>query len=56
VKVVEYELGSADWEQRVKASKFNQYPRYGRARRGHIGLQDHGDGVAFRNMRIREVK
>jgi hypothetical protein len=56
VRVVEYELGSADWEQRVKASKFNQYPRYGRARRGHIGLQDHGDGVAYRNVRIREFK
>jgi len=56
VKVVEYELWSDDWEQRVKASKFKDYPRYARARRGHIGLQDHGDRVAFRNIRIREIR
>jgi hypothetical protein len=56
VKVVEYELGSADWERRVKASKFNEYPRYGRARRGHIGLQDHGDEVAYRNIRVRKLR
>lgn len=55
VKVVEYEIGSDDWERRVKASKFGQYPAYGRARRGHIGLQDHGDSVAYRNIRIREL-
>ncbi len=55
VKVVEYELGSADWNRRVKASKFSEYPRYGQARRGHIGLQDHGDGVAFRNIKVREL-
>jgi len=53
VKVVEYELWSDDWERRVRASKFKDFPRYARARRGHIGLQDHGDPVAFRNMKIR---
>jgi Domain of Unknown Function (DUF1080) len=55
VKVVEYELGSADWERRVAASKFNAWPGYGRAGRGHIALQDHGDWVAFRNIKIREI-
>ena len=52
-KLLEYELWSADWEARVKASKFAAWPAYGRARRGHIVLQDHGDAVAFRNIRIR---
>ncbi|HWP99237.1 MAG TPA: DUF1080 domain-containing protein [Vicinamibacterales bacterium] len=56
VKVVEYELGSPDWERRVQASKFKEHPRYGRAREGHIALQDHGDWVAFRNIKIRELK
>jgi len=56
VKVVEYELWSDDWEQRVKVSKFKDYPRYGRAKRGHIGIQDHGDRVAYRNIRIRELR
>jgi len=55
VKIVEYELWSQDWERRVRESKFSDYPRYARARRGRIGLQDHGDRVAFRNIRIREL-
>jgi hypothetical protein len=55
VKVVEYELWSPDWEAKVKASKFAAWPGYGRAQRGYIGLQDHGDRVAFRNIRIREL-
>jgi 3-keto-disaccharide hydrolase len=53
VKVVEYELWTPDWERRVRESKFKDFPSYGRARRGHIGLQDHGDNVAFRNIKIR---
>ena len=52
-KVVEYELGSADWTAKVAASKFSQWPGYGKATRGHIGLQDHGDRVWFRNIRIK---
>lgn len=56
VKVVSYELGSADWEAKVAASKFKEWPGYGRAPRGHIALQDHGDRVAFRNIKIREIK
>lgn len=52
-KLLEYELGTAEWQRLVAASKFAQMPRYGRARRGHIALQDHGDPVAFRNIRIR---
>jgi hypothetical protein len=52
-KMVEYELGSPEWEALVKASKFVEWPRYGREPRGHIALQDHGDRVAYRNIRIR---
>ncbi len=54
-KVVEYELGSADWERRVKESKFAQWPGYGRTTRGYIGLQNHGDKVWYRNIRLREL-
>jgi len=54
-KVVEYELGSPDWEAKVKASKFKQWPGYGRAASGHIALQDHGDRVAYRDIRIRTL-
>jgi hypothetical protein len=55
VKVVEYELGSADWEERRRNSKFANAAQYGRASSGHIALQDHGDRVLFRNVRIREL-
>jgi hypothetical protein len=53
VKVVEYELWTPQWEAKVAATKFAQWPGYGRARRGHIALQDHGDRVAYRGIRIR---
>ena len=56
VKLVEYELGSPDWEAKVQASKFKDWPNYGRAKRGHIALQgDHAGSLGFRNIRIREV-
>jgi hypothetical protein len=51
--MVEYELGSPDWEDRVAKSKFHEWPLYGTATEGHIGLQDHGDYVEYRNIRIR---
>lgn len=54
--MVEYELWSPDWEQRVQNSKFVEWPSYGRARSGHIVLQDHGDTVAYRNIKIRELR
>jgi hypothetical protein len=52
-KVVEYELGSPDWTERVKGSKFAAWPAYGKAAEGVIGIQDHGDRVAYRNVKIR---
>jgi hypothetical protein len=54
-KVVEYELGSAEWSDKVTNSKFSQWPEYGKAAKGHIGLQDHGDWVAFRNIKVRVI-
>ena len=55
VKLLEYEIGSPDWEQRVKASKFATMPGYGRKPGGYIVLQDHGDVVSYRNIRIRRL-
>jgi hypothetical protein len=55
VKLLEYEIGSADWEARVKASKFATIPTYGRTKRGHIALQDHGNVVAYRNLKIKPL-
>ena len=56
VKLLEYEIGSRDWEARVKASKFAEWPHYGRAKRGHFALQgDHAGSLAFRNIRVTEL-
>ena len=55
-KVVEYELWSDDWEKRVANSKFKAMPRYGREKSGHIAIQDHGDPVWYRNIKIRPLE
>ena len=54
-RVVEYELWSPEWEALVAASKFAEWPPYGRAEVGHIGLQDHGDRAFFRNIKIKTL-
>lgn len=51
--VVRYALHSAEWKARVAASKFAEWKDYGQATEGHIGLQDHGDRVSYRSIRIR---
>jgi len=52
-KLLEYELGSRDWDSKVVGSKFKPHPRFGKNASGHIGLQDHGNTVAYRNIKIR---
>ena len=55
VKVVEYELWSEDWVQRKNDGKWKNYPYYGIAKDGYIGLQDHGGLTQFRNIKIRKL-
>lgn len=55
-QIVQYELGGADWLARLAQSKFAAWPAYGTLAQGYIGLQDHGDPVAFRNVRIRPLE
>ena len=52
-KTVEYEFASPAWEALYDGSKFAEYPNYGRTAMGHIGLQDYGDLVAYRNIKIK---
>ena len=56
VLIVEYLLGTPEWRRRVEDSKFRSMPQYGSQRRGHIALQDHGEKVSFRNIRIRRLE
>ncbi len=53
--VVKYDLWTDDWKLKVQNSKWKEYPGYGLALKGHIGLQDHGSMVKFRNIRIRDL-
>jgi hypothetical protein len=54
-KVVEYDLGTPAMAEAIAASKYKVYPWFGERRRGHVVLQDHGDRVYFRNIRVREL-
>ncbi len=56
VKMVEYVKGSEDWDAKVAASKFKKFPKFGKFDTGHIALQDHGNVVAFRNVKIRSLE
>ncbi|MCP4764904.1 MAG: DUF1080 domain-containing protein, partial [Gammaproteobacteria bacterium] len=54
VKVVSIERASKEWDALVAASKFSDMPDFGKFAKGYIVLQDHGDPVSYRNIRIRE--
>lgn len=54
-KVLEFEEGSDAWNAAKANSKWVNYPDWSTFKEGHIGLQDHGDFVAFKNIRIREL-
>jgi len=53
VKYYNFVVGSDDWNRRVAQSKFADMEGFGKAGRGHIALQDHGDEVAFRSLKVR---
>ena len=55
VKILEYEKDSADWKERVSKSKYKDWNEFGKYSTGHIAFQDHGDVVAYRNIRIRKL-
>ncbi len=54
-KVLEYERWNQEWFDMLHDSKFRCYPEFGAMQQGHIGLQDHGDVIKFRNIKIREL-
>lgn len=55
-KVLEYELGSEEVLKAVQNSKFKDVPGFGKKLKGHILLTYHSDPVAYRNIKIRELR
>ena len=56
VKVVEYRIGTQMYRALIAKSKYKDIAHFGEFPRGHLLLQDHGDVVSFRNIKIRDLK
>ncbi|MEL7238014.1 MAG: DUF1080 domain-containing protein, partial [Planctomycetota bacterium] len=53
--VVDVDMASDEWKQKIAASKFADWPRFAKESEGHIALQDHGDVVRYRHIRIKRL-
>ena len=54
-KIVAFDKFTEDWQKRRNSGKWNDYPDYGKANTGYLGLQDHGGGVWFRNVKVKPL-
>lgn len=55
VKVVDFELWTPEWEALKAKGKWKDAPDYGKRKTGHLALQDHGGGIWFRNIKIKQL-
>lgn len=54
-KVVEYEMWTDEWKKNKATGKWKDTPNYGKNKKGHIALQDHGSEAWFKNVKIRTL-
>ena len=54
-KLLAFDMNSQEFADRVRDSKFKDWSSFAKANQGHIALQDHGDRVAYRNIKLREL-
>ncbi|MFK7981049.1 MAG: DUF1080 domain-containing protein, partial [Saprospiraceae bacterium] len=55
ILVVEYNRSGQEWKNQVAASKYKDWPNFGEGKQGNILLQDHGDQVFYKNIKIKEL-
>jgi hypothetical protein len=55
MKIVEFQAYSPEWKKKKEEGKWKDYPGYAISEKGHIGLQNHGSGVKFRNIKVRRI-
>lgn len=56
VEIMRFQVSGPEWEELKANSGFKDWPGFGVAKTGHIALQDHGNQVAYRNIKIRELR
>ena len=54
-KIIEFKQWTKDWYKRKAEGKWKDYPDYGKYKSGKIGLQDHGNRIWFRNIKIKSL-
>ncbi|QEC53486.1 uncharacterized protein DUF1080 [Anseongella ginsenosidimutans] len=55
VKIVEVDTNTPQWAELIAGSKFSSMPDFGKSQKGHIALQDHGNKVWYRNIKLKQL-